>query len=253
MNTEISETANVTGRWTELVVLYLFHIQLNCVCSGVAGQWGPGVWTPLSWPVGSMRNVKIRWHFFRRGGGGVYKGSRWWQTRRDPPWTFRPAYAAACMSNPLTQASIMWLPYMQNDRGTCSTLAVPWNHLHLGGLVNSHISYQSVIHKEIIQVTWRISAKSASWRFCHAKVGAYPRGAGWRLLHCYINITINYSLYHSIIIHSNLIRPEPDWCMHEHTSLNSQYFAGYNRTEHEWDILHVIHTSNVHSRNIHVL
>ena len=48
---------------------------------------GPGVRTPPpppSWPVRSMRNVKIRWEFFCRGVQGEGWGS-WWRTCRDPP------------------------------------------------------------------------------------------------------------------------------------------------------------------------
>ena len=50
---------------------------------------------PLSCPVGSMRDVKLRWDFYVYGGGGGGLDSRWWRTRPHPPWTFKPAYAAA--------------------------------------------------------------------------------------------------------------------------------------------------------------
>jgi len=53
---------------------------------------------PLSCPVGSMQNVKIRWEFYSYRGVGVGRwglDSCWWQICPDPLWTFKLAYAAA--------------------------------------------------------------------------------------------------------------------------------------------------------------
>jgi len=81
----------VVGFWplTNLILLFRkFHqnrFGIATAGSGVAGQGGPGVRTPLSCPLGSMWNVQIRWDFFVQGGRSGSQIAADDENARTPP------------------------------------------------------------------------------------------------------------------------------------------------------------------------